>query len=35
MPQVMVLTLLELFPHCRNALMIPCFAECEAGNFFC
>ena len=34
MPQVMVLTPLEPFPHLRNDLMIPSFVKCEVGNFF-
>ena len=34
MPQVMVLTPLEPFPHLRNDLMIPSFAKFEVGNFF-
>ena len=34
MPQVMVLTPLEPFPHLNNDLMIPSFAKCEVGNFF-
>jgi len=33
MPQVMVLTPLEPFPHLRNDLLIPCFVKCEAGFF--